>query len=343
MRDEVNTGPVRIHSRLLSIPAIPSSAPMLIEKRTGLIVVAQIALLRPRLEGGQRKPYVISLVLANKFGRVLTVFDSGPQEAVMPAGVIDHEGRHATIDEMRQAILKCLGNNNALVGFHLGWTLTALNLSLPACRVVDLGTEEAYQLLCFKMASNSPVWKTLLYERLAHSLDRSIPAMFYQGGIDLNPKGQHDIIGEAYYTATIWNIIEPAIVAQRLRASTYRLKCAYSLGQGYALELDELKLLSKPRSIVERLGAVPLASLECTQAEVLAMLEEAPILNMPWHGDHGAFLRQCWEMAREYGPRLPRCSDDVPVYPPELERCNMAVDVALPSQAVTGPAKLLVP
>ena len=47
-------------------------------------------------------------------------------------------------------------------------------------------------------------------------------------------------------------------------------------------------------------------------------------------------------MAREYGPTLPRCSDDIPVYLPELERCNMAVDVALPSQAVKGPAKLMV-
>ena len=176
VRDEVNTGPVRINSRLLSIPAIPSRAPMFIEKRTALIVVAKIALLRPRLEGGPRKPYVISLVLANGFGRVLTIFDSGPKEAVIPAGVIDHEGRHATIDEMRQAILKRLGNINALVGFYLGWTLTALNLFLPACRVVDLGAEEAYQLLCFKMVSNS-VWKTLLFERLAHSLDRRIPAM----------------------------------------------------------------------------------------------------------------------------------------------------------------------
>ena len=104
-----------------------------------------------------------------------------------------------------------------------------------------------------------------------------------------------------------------------------------------------MKLLSKPRSLVERLGAVPYASLECTQAQVLTMLEEAPIPNMSWQGNHEAFLRQFWEMAREYGPRLPRCSDDIPVYQPELERCNMAVDVALPSQAVTGPAKLLVP
>ena len=48
-------------------------------------------------------------------------------------------------------------------------------------------------------------------------------------------------------------------------------------------------------------------------------------------------------MAREYGPRLPRCFDNISLYVPELERCDMAVYVALPSHAVTGPAKLLVP
>ena len=72
------------------------------------------------------------------------------------------------------------------------------------------------------------------------------------------------------------------------------------------------------------------------------MLEEALIPNVPWHGDYEAFLRQCWEMAREYSPKLHRCSDDIPVDPPELERCNMAVEVTLLLQAVTGPAKLLV-
>ena len=194
---------------------------------------------------------------------------------------------------MRQAILKRLGDNYAIVGFHLGWTLTALNLSLPACRVIDLGAEEAYQLLCFKMASNFSVWKTLLFERLAHFFDRRIPAILYQGGIDLYPKGQHDLIKEAYYTATIWNIVEPAIAAQRLHARIYRLKCAYSLGSGYALELDDLKLLFKSRCLVERLGAVPLASLDCTQAQVLTMHEEAPIPNMSWQGNIEAFLRQC--------------------------------------------------
>ena len=53
-----------------------------------------------------------------------------------------------------------------------------------------------------------------------------------------------------------------------------------------------MKLFSKPKSVVERLGAVPLACLECTQDEVLSMLQESPIPDMRWHGDHGTFLRQ---------------------------------------------------
>ena len=129
---------------------------MLIEKRTAL-VVEQIALLRPIRESAPRMPHVMSMVLANGFGRVLAVFDRGPQEAVVPPGVIDFGGQRTSTNDMRQAILEHLGNNNVLVGFHVAWTLIALNLPLPACRVVDLGAEEAYQLFCFKVSDAFPV------------------------------------------------------------------------------------------------------------------------------------------------------------------------------------------
>ena len=42
------------------------------------------------------------------------------------------------------------------MSFHVAWTLTALSLPLPACRVVDLGAEEAYQLFCFKVTDLFP-------------------------------------------------------------------------------------------------------------------------------------------------------------------------------------------
>ena len=113
--------------------------------------------------------HVMLMVFANRFGRVLTIFDSGPQEAVVPPGVIDFGGQRTSVAEMRRAILKRLGDNNVLVGFHAAWTLMALSLPLPGCRVVDLGAEEAYNLFCFKVSDAFPVWKTLFVERLTNS------------------------------------------------------------------------------------------------------------------------------------------------------------------------------
>ena len=94
VRDLLNAvGFARISSPFLEAPAIPSRAPMLIEIRTALLVVAQIAVFRPIREGAPRMPHVMSMVLANGSGRVLAVFDSGPQEVVVPPGVIDYGGQ----------------------------------------------------------------------------------------------------------------------------------------------------------------------------------------------------------------------------------------------------------
>lgn len=71
--------------------------------------------------------------------------------------VIDFDGQRISASDMRRAILERLGNNNVPVGFHVAWTLTPLSLLLPACRVVDLGAEEADQLFCFKISDALPV------------------------------------------------------------------------------------------------------------------------------------------------------------------------------------------
>lgn len=55
---------------------------MHIEKRTALIVVASIALHRPAHDGAPRIFHVMTLLLANGFGRVFPVLDSGPQDKV---------------------------------------------------------------------------------------------------------------------------------------------------------------------------------------------------------------------------------------------------------------------
>ena len=250
---------------------------MLFEKRTAFIVVAQIALLRPIREGAPRMTYVIAIVLANGFGRILAIFDSGPQEAVVPLNVIDFDVRWTSAIDMRRAILERLGSNNVLLAINVAWTLTALSLPLFACRVVDFCAKEVYQLFCFKVPSAFPVWKTLFVKRLTNSLDRRILAVFFGDGIELYAKCQHDLIAKAYYTAAIWDILEPRISAHRLRMAVYHIKCAYSLGNGYALDPDESRLLSNPRSLVYRPSDLPVTNLPYDRNDVLAMLKVAPV------------------------------------------------------------------
>ena len=110
---------VRISSPLLKALAIQLRAPMLIEKRTALIVVALIALLRPIRKGAPRMPHVMSIIFANKFGRVLDVCDSGPQETEKQPCVIDFGCQQASSNNMLRAILERLCNNNVLVSFHV--------------------------------------------------------------------------------------------------------------------------------------------------------------------------------------------------------------------------------
>ena len=148
-RSEVDTvGIVRFNSRLLDCLLFPTREPFPIEVRTALIVVARIGFLRPIRDGAQRLPFVATVLLANGFGRVLAVFDSGFQDgAALPPGVGDYGGKRTSAAEIRKFIFEHPSNNNVLVGVHLARTLTALSLSIPASRAVDLGSETVFQEL----------------------------------------------------------------------------------------------------------------------------------------------------------------------------------------------------
>ena len=58
---------VRYSSLLLDSMPVTSRAPLLVEKRSALIVVATIALIRPNRESARRLPHVMKLLLANGF------------------------------------------------------------------------------------------------------------------------------------------------------------------------------------------------------------------------------------------------------------------------------------
>lgn len=90
-----------------------------------------------------------------------------------------------------------------VVGFHEAWTFTALSLGLIACRVVDLGAEEAYQQLFFTMDADYFSWNKAFAKHFTNSLNRCISAVLFRDGIKLYRKGLHDQIAEVDYTAAV--------------------------------------------------------------------------------------------------------------------------------------------
>ena len=346
VRAQVDTvGFTRTASPLFDIISIPSRASVVVEKSSALIVVAQIGLYPANLEGAPRVPFVASLLLANGFGRPLVFFESiSVKEASCVAPGVRALGSNFSYQtDMRRGLLSYLGNNNVLIGVHVSWILRALSLALPASRVIDLGTDEAFQRLCLKMAEVHSSWNKHIAEPLATSLDRRIPAVLFRSGLDLYPKAQYDPLAEAYYTAALWCVVEPRIRMQRARAAVYRLKCCYLVGTDEGLRDEDIEALGQTVSLVESKRLPPVTSLQLDQRDVLALLDTAQAPDFGWHGDHLEFLKQCFELSLELGQKAPRCAKNGREYGQGFERCLAAVSIALPSRLVSMPARLFIP
>ena len=186
---------------------------------------------------------------------------------------------------MRHHLLRYLSDTNYRVGFHLGWTLTALSLALFASRVVDIGTEDFYQKLCIAMASRLFRWNQLINEQLINYLDRRIPAVLFRDGIDLYRKDSDDIYSEIYYTAAILNIVKPRISEHRMRMAIHRIKTAYCIGVGEGITTEEEPLLTRRVILTENRTKLPVDRLQCNQLEVLSMFKHTPTTQLQWEGD----------------------------------------------------------
>ena len=337
-------GPVRFNSTLLDMSAyLPGGVRLAV--RNGLVVVSRIALLKPTTARPHYKPHVVTLVLANGFGRPIVICDSGPQDALIPAGVVDYGGRRTTQAEMRRLLLQHLAANNVLVGFHVGWTLAALELVLPATRVVDLGTEDIFQTWCRHMAAQLPGWRDALAERLVNSYDRRIPAVLFQGGIELRPAGVDDTVRETYYLAAIWGAVAAEIGELRSRPEVHFIKSATPVGAGNGITEEESPMLYVDRNLVARANAPDLAELQCTATQLSDSLDVAPTDTVRWEYDMAVdpFFKQCVALAAE-GAKAPKvCKPFRTDFGDHKERCQIAVQVALPSLAVTGSANLFLP
>ncbi len=247
---------------------------------------------------GPRKPAVANLWLGNGFGRTLAIFEGETPNGPLPYGAVKYGGKQQPAEVMRATILSLLGRSNFVVGFNLGWTLAALNLVLPGHRVVDLCTEPVFQHWCRRLTVRRSGWRDVFIENMVNSYDRRIPAMFYD--IDLcSTPGEVDPIRELYYTAAIWHVAQKQTKAIRELPEVHKIKMQVPVGSGDAAQPEDNIMFKNQILLTLVEGRPPATELKATAPEVLALLHEAPLDGIGWHGDQAEFLKKCMEMVVE--------------------------------------------
>jgi len=145
-----------------------------------------------------------------------------------------------------------MGRNCVIVGFHVGWTLTAIGLSVPASRVVDLGTEPTFQHWCTNLAlrpnSDAAHLAKLFHQPQKTSYDRRWPTLLVRKPV-IKPYATNsdDIFAECIYTAGYWRAVCPNILLRRIQKDVFALKSSYVVGCGPAPDDDECTLLETVR------------------------------------------------------------------------------------------------
>ena len=155
---------------------------------------------------------------------------------------------------MRRKNFKYLGTTNILVGFHFGWILTAIQLVLPASRIVDLGVEESFQRFCRDLAADRPGWKNVLIEHLAISYDPRWPPVLLREHLELYQIGTEDMYSEVVYFSGLWNLLGARILDRRHNPMIHTIKMIVQVNTGIGLEHDEVACLQTDVSMVDRMG-----------------------------------------------------------------------------------------
>ena len=126
-------GATRILSNLIGTKMSAGFPDCQVTERCALSVVTRIVLVPARRHRtgttatADLSPYVMLLVLANAYGRVLAYYVAEERGSVKPAGLqVMPQGVRKDWQHMRRSLLAYLGRDNLLVGFNVTWMLTAL-------------------------------------------------------------------------------------------------------------------------------------------------------------------------------------------------------------------------
>jgi len=192
-------GSVRYYSNFESVPTgMYPASPFAPKLQNGLIISGQVTIIEV---DGKLRLVPLTIVLANALGRILALCPGAPYQG---AGAASRHplGESMSAAQLRRRILQLLGANNILVGFHLGWILTSIELQLPAHRVVELGEEPAFQHYVQAMSVKNGFTDDFFRGDQIPSFDRRWPAVF-SGGYFSFGRGAALAIRETFYFAAL--------------------------------------------------------------------------------------------------------------------------------------------
>ena len=292
-------GPVRQHGRLINLRPYRTGDEFVVGIENALIVVSRVALAPgDAIAFGPRRPLLVNLWIGNGLGRTLAIFEGDYTPHPLPYGHVEYNGKRVSEEVMHTTILSMLGCSKILVGFQVGWTLAALNLVLPSHRVVDLGTEPAFQSCNRRLLPRRPGWRNAFIENMITSYDRRIPAVLSE--IDLcSTPGETDPIRELYYTAAIWNVIQKQTKASRSLPEVYKIKALTPIGCGFAIQPQDDIMFKQFIVLTTVQERRPAAELNATPEDILYLLHESPRDGIEWSGEHKEFIRKCLSMVSE--------------------------------------------
>jgi len=324
--------------------------------QNGLIISGQVTIIEVR---GKLRLVPLTIVLANALGRILALCPGSPYQG---AGAASRHplGESMSAAQLRRRILQLLGANNILVGFHLGWILTSIELQLPAHRVVELGEEPAFQHYVQDMSVKNGFTDDFFRGDQIPSFDRRWPAVF-SGEYFSFGRGAAFAIRETFYFAALWNLFGDKICLRRRSAAVFRLKAAYVVGCGSGYDLEEFDLVcpdveNPPIQDLCQLGrgeaSVRYSStqLVCSDEQWFAHLSDADKVTASaclgdTEAEHSQFRASCVSLLHS--------ADNVPdfdwhnplrmVFEEPTQRCFAAMDVAFSSATIHHNFNVLVP
>jgi len=224
---------------------------------------------------------------------------------------------------------------------------------------VELGEEPAFQGYVQNIATASGFPDDFFRGNQVPSFDRRWPAIFATTYFNFGT-GPGLAIREAYYTASLWQLLSKQICTRRINAAVFRLKQAYVVGCGAGLTPHEYSLVrhDNPKPNNKDLtrhkrddgSVVSSKFLKCCEEEFLAFLREedrakALVALGDSIEDRNEFRASCVELLtmRDFVPEYDWQHPFDPMFEKEEHMCAVAVDMALPSNTLHRPSSYFLP